>query len=353
MLFLNRTEALEFVDARRGLFDAAAATNPFACSEWVRLFLEQVAADDWTVVIPAQDGDSAGLMLLYADGSNPARLSALNNYYGSLYSPLISLAPDRAAMARALLRQFDGVRPRPVALQLAPLDAASPDTLALAGALSDAGWYVRRYFCFGNWYQPCEGLSFADYMGERDSKLHNTWTRKAKKFRAGADGARLQMVTDPAGVDAAMAAYERIYARSWKVPEPYPEFLRGWARTCARRGWLRLGLAWVGDVPIAAQFWFTMNRRAYIFKLAYDESYAKWSAGTVLAAMMFEHSLDQDHVVEVDYLTGDDPYKKSWVSSRRERIGLLACNLRTGRGLMLGAREWAGAMRQRWQRAQT
>jgi CelD/BcsL family acetyltransferase involved in cellulose biosynthesis len=145
-----------------------------------------------------------------------------------------------------------------------------------------------------------------------------------------------------------MDAYDRVYAKSWKKPEPYPEFVRRWARICADNGWLRLGVAWVDDVPIAAQFWFTMDRRAYIFKLAYDEDYSKWSAGTVLTAHMVRHSLEQDAVVEIDYLTGDDPYKKTWMTHRRERVGLIACNRRTARGMFTATVEYAGALRKRW-----
>jgi CelD/BcsL family acetyltransferase involved in cellulose biosynthesis len=131
------------------------------------------------------------------------------------------------------------------------------------------------------------------------------------------------------------------------VREPFPQFVRGWARTCAENGWLRLGVAWLGDAPIAAQFWFTLHRRAYIFKLAYDEAHTKLSAGTVLSAHLFRHALEVDRVVEMDYLTGDDGYKKSWMTHRRERIGLLACNLRTPRGLAAAAAEYTGTLRQR------
>lgn len=349
MLILNRAEAMQLVDARRDRLDAAAVDNPFAGADWTRLFLGQVATDEWTIVVPDQAGADGRFMLLHAPGRDTRRLAALANYYASLYSPLPGAAP-LADGAREVVRQIDAARPRHAAVTLAPLDADAAATAGLAAAFRDAGWFVRRYFCFGNWYLPCDGLAFADYMAQRDSQLFNTWKRKAKRFRAGTDGARLQLVDDPADVDAGMAAYEQVYARSWKVPEPFPEFVRGWARICARHGWLRLGLAWLGDTPIAAQFWFTLNRRAYIFKLAYDEAHAKLSAGTVLSALLFEQSLDRDRVVEIDYLTGDDPYKKAWVSHRRERVGLIACNPRTPEGLALAAREWAGALRQRWRR---
>jgi len=39
-------------------------------------------------------------------------------------------------------------------------------------------------------------------------------------------------------------------------------------------------------------------------------------------------------VHEIDYLTGDDTYKKDWMSHRRERWGIIAFNPRTPRGLL-------------------
>ena len=210
--------------------------------------------------------------------------------------------------------------------------------------MSSEGWYVRRYFCFGNWYLPCDGMAFDAYMSQRDSQVRHTYARKSKKFLAAGE---LHVATNLDEVEAAMDAYDVVYGKSWKQPEPYPGFVRGWARICARNGWLRLGVARIDGVPIAAQFWFTLHRRAYIFKLAYDEQQSKWSAGTVLSAHMFRHALEVDRVVEIDYLTGDDAYKKSWMTHRRERIGLMACNMRSLRGLIAAGVEWAGHVRAR------
>jgi Acetyltransferase (GNAT) domain len=245
-----------------------------------------------------------------------------------------------------LARSLTAARPAFDTVDLAPM--AESDAAAVQAALRGCGWITRRYLCHGNWYLPCEGLGFEAYMAQRPSQLLNTWRRKAKAFKRAGGEARLQLVTAPAEVEAGMDAYETIYAKSWKQAEPYPRFVRDWAVICAARGWLRLGIAWVGDAPIAAQFWFTRNRRAYIFKLAYDEAQSKWSAGTVLSAMLFEHSLEVDRAVEIDYLTGDDAYKRSWMNDRRERVGVIACNPRTLRGLLRGGYESAGALRERW-----
>jgi hypothetical protein len=343
---LTRADALQFAESHASVLDAAGnPCNPFASSLWTRHFLTEVADDDWTILAPNAESDGRSLMLLYCEAGAPTRCMALANYYASLYSPLASTARDRPRAMAALVQQLSDLRPRIGSVNFAPLDDESPDTAALVGALSDQGWYVRRYFCFGNWTLPCDGLSFDDYMTTRDSQLRNTYARKAKKLLA---AGTLQVATQPDEVDAAMDAYDAVYAKSWKQPEPYPNFVRGWARHCALQGWLRLGVVRVAGAPIAAQFWFTIDRRAYIFKLAYDEEQSKWSAGTVLSAHLFRHALDVDRVVEIDYLTGDDAYKKSWMTHRRERIGLMACNLRSIGGMVAAATEFAGQVRVRF-----
>lgn len=342
---LTSAQALDFVRRRAAVLDATAnAVNPFAGSAWMLHFIEHVAGGGWTVVAPELGADGESVMLLYEQAAAPGRYSGLVNYYASLFSPLYSTARDRAAAIAGLVKQVTSLRPRPATVNFAPLDAQAPDTAALAEAMTAQGWYVRRYFCFGNWYLPCEGMTFDVYMAERDSQLRNTYARKSKKFLA---TGQLHIATSPDEIDAAMDAYDAVYAKSWKQPEPYPGFVRGWARICARNGWLRLGVASIGGLPIAVQFWFTVERRAYIFKLAYDEEQQKWSAGTVLSAHMFRYALEVDRVVEMDYLTGDDPYKRSWMTHRRERIGLMACNKRSFKGLWAACAEWAGHARAR------
>lgn len=347
MLTLTRSEATEFVRDHAELFSECAKRNPFSSPQWVLHFLDQVAQEDWKILVPARGGLDAPFMLLYSHGQSRNKLAALTNYYASLYSPILGRSAELETDAVALVQQLGQFRPRIASVNLSPMEGNSPDVTALRKAFASRGWYTRRYFCFGNWYLPCEGMKFTEYMQRRDSRIYNTWLRKSKKFRAGGD-ARLEVVTAPSDVERAMDAYQIVYAKSWKKPEPFPDFVRGWAGICAREGWLRLGIAWLNDQPIAAQFWFTVNRRAYIFKLAYDEDYGKLSAGTVLSAELFRLSIDVDEVSEIDYLTGDDPYKRSWMSHRRERTGLIACNPATPTGFLQMTREAVGQLHHRF-----
>ena len=155
------------------------------------------------------------------------------------------------------------------------------------------------------------------------------------------------MITSEEKLEQAISAWKKIYDASWKKPEPFPNFVPGLIRICASRGWLRLGIAYYDGEPAAAQFWIVNNNRAIIFKLAYDEKFAKLSAGTLLTAYLMAHVLDKDKVHEVDYMIGDDAYKKSWMSHRRERWGIIAYNADTVRGSLLSAIQMLGALRRR------
>ena len=41
---------------------------------------------------------------------------------------------------------------------------------------------------------------------------------------------------------------------------------------------------------------------------------------------MITYVIDSDNVTELDYLIGDEQYKKDWTPKRRERYGLLVFN---------------------------
>ena len=87
-----------------------------------------------------------------------------------------------------------------------------------------------------------------------------------------------------------------------------------------------MGIARIDGAAAAAQLWIVHGGVAAIYKLAYDERFGALSIGSLLTAHMMQHVIDIDGVQEVDYLMGDDAYKRDWMSQRRERWGLVAFN---------------------------
>jgi hypothetical protein len=345
MPVFTKGQALDYISSQADSIDAQhKEPNPFATSAWLLNYIENVVGEDDRLLVVNGHAQADGILLLQTLHAS-AHARSVSNFYTSLYTPILGGACESLRSASTLVRGLAEIRPRLATITLEPLDIASECTAQLAGALTSAGWYVRRYFRFGNLSLPCEGLDFVTYLATRDSQLRNTVQRKSKKF-VGADA--LEIVTESSKVDAAMDEYEDIHSRSWKRPEPYPNFARGWAHACAQRGWLRLGIARLGGRAAAVQMWFVFDRRAYIFKLVYDEAQAKSSAGTVLTAHLVKHVLEVDKVREIDFLSGADAYKASWMSRRRDRIGLIACNLRSIAGLTRAAREFTSQTTARW-----
>lgn len=258
------------------------------------------------------------------------KMTALTNCYSALYQPAFA-ADLRAAELVVLLASWRRGGLRLSSLEFAPMDPLGSAFLILREALKLAGWATFDDFCFGNWYLPVD-MRWKDYFATRDSQQRHTIERSSRKFARA--GGRLEIVTGVADLIGATKAYNEVYGKSWKEPEAYPEFMPGLIRTAAEHGWLRLGVAWLGTQPIAAQVWIVAHGRAEIYKLAYDESFKAFAPGTLLTSMLMQQVLEVDKVREVDYLIGDDAYKKSWVSQRRERWGIVAYNANSPVGLM-------------------
>ena len=300
------------------------------------------ALKTWSLGAPSPDGQ-VGLPLMRLQPGGP--LLGLSNYYSCLYGPVGS-GKALAGLSAAQWREAAGALrrwPDAGVLRLQPLDADSAWLAALQQALREAGYWTDRFFCFGNWFQPVPAGGFSAYWAQRPSMLRSSVERGRRRLdRKGAWHIEIHS-NDPQGVERALQAYLTVYAQSWKNPEPCPDFMPGLVRTAAREGWLRLGVLWLQDQPLAAQVWLVHGAKANIYKLAYVKGQEKLSAGSALTAALMQHVMDVDRVSEVDYLSGDDAYKRDWMAQRRERVGLLAFNPRRPQGLLAAARHFVGA----------
>jgi hypothetical protein len=264
------------------------------------------------------------------------------NYYTALFSPLSGDSNNDLQMSLNLLANaIAAERPRWDMIDIHPMQVETPLFSGTLRAFQQAGMVAETYFCFGNWYLDVNGRSYAEYFEYLPSKLKNTLKRKSRLLQD-AKRLRIEIISGGPGLANGLCAYEQIYGSSWKKPESHPAFISGLIRLCAEHGWLRLGVAYIDEQPAAAQLWVVSNGVASIYKLAYDEQFSKLSVGSILTASLMQHVIDVDLVREVDFLSGDDAYKRDWMSHRRERCGIVIFNRHTVHGALAALKHLAG-----------
>lgn len=249
--------------------------------------------------------DDAGGAALLALHRAPRRIEALANWYTFHWRPLVAAADEAQthALLTAIARDLPQGR---VTLEPLPAD----DAARLAASFRAAGWVVDAQPCDTNHILPVRGRPWSLYLAGRPGPLRTTLARKGNKVRC---------TVHTAFTADLWATYEAVYRASWKPDEGHPAFLRAFAEAESAAGRLRLGLAYAGDEPVAAQFWTVEAGTAFIHKLAHAERAHALSPGTTLTAAMIEYAIDRDHVALIDFGNGDEAYKRDWMETARTR----------------------------------
>jgi len=335
-------EALEQALAAEAPADAQFTGGLFAQPAWHLAWARHAATSAERPLVIASGSSSRLIVPLVSRGRLAKRIVAANNYFFSELEPIQlgnASSDDYDDIAEELARLAAGA----CEIDLHPLDLGSPLAVAVARALQARRWIVSDYYCFGNWSHPVTESDADAYIASRPAELRNTLRRKAAGA-ARANGWRIEVRTDAEQLPQALEAYEAVYRTSWKRVEPLQPFIRDVCAWAAKAGKLRLGLAWVEQAPVAAQIWFVHAGVASIFKLAFDPAFGRLSPGSLLTEHLMRHVIDHDHVQKIDYLTGDEPYKRDWMTDRRVLSGLVAFNPRHPVGLLRAARHLGGRL---------
>lgn len=261
----------------------------------------------------AADGGEAVKLYLIANGR--AGMLAMANWYSFIWRPVFGGNPDPARKRALLTAAAHKLAKATHRVIVSPVPDEDGSASLIAETFASAGWLVARETCDENHVLQVGGRSFDDYWASRPGQLRSTVRRKGNK-RA------VELRVETAFNPASWHDYETIYARSWKPEEGNPDFLRWLAAREAEAGRLRLGIASIDGVAVAAQFWTVENGTAFIHKLAHDERHVQASPGTLLTHALFAHVIDTDRVDLVDFGTGSDPYKRDWMEDIRPRYRL-------------------------------
>ena len=277
-----------------GALDRARQPVLYDRLDWFRLTVAHLFPDATLAVLRVRDGEAAAWLFLIETGRRTA--APLARWYTLRFAPIFAGRSDAvtAALFAALARRFDVVALHPLAAPVAP-----------------AGWRSYSGHTSTNWTMDIATSDFEAYWSARPKPLRNTVARRGRSHPVEIEILRR--------LDADIwAAYEAIYAASWKPEEGAMPFLRALAEQEAAAGTLRLGIARdPAGRAVAAQYWLVENGIATIHKLAHREDAKAGSPGSLLSHAMFRAAIADDRVHRIDFGLGDEPYKADWVDTAK------------------------------------
>ncbi len=307
----------------------------FVQPEWFYLFERSIGGAGeprWFIHQPdsAQDALCFPALALPVGRLGGKQLQSMSNYY----SPYFDLMACKPYSEQQLLQLFSSFQADFASYDTINIVPCQSDKAALwSKALKHIGFHSHIYQHSMNWYHP-DIQDIEDFWAKRPSRLRHTLQRKKEKMQKSGQyrchifttGCRQELIR-------LLIDYHHCYRNSWKNIEPNPGFIDAIAELAWQQGKLRLGIIYHLNTPVAGQIWFSEGNTASIFKLAHDKAYTKHSVGTVLTAALAEHVIVQDKISCLDFLTGDDDYKRDWMTHKRPLYGVHGSNLKSFLGL--------------------
>jgi CelD/BcsL family acetyltransferase involved in cellulose biosynthesis len=320
----------------------------YATGSWVRSWaaVGEPAEVSRARLVTVRDGTRLRAVLPLSEG-RAGRWSSLGAFRYRTSAVVDAEAPDHDLLA-ALADGVHGLRPREVVLRRMP--ARDPGTWSLVSALQQRGMTVST--------QEVEHDNLAP--------VHGGWDGHARRYRSfGRYSQRMlgritplwDVEMDTYGTSTAMPVsegfrvYEEIQGRSWKgsFSPAVAEHRATLLRHAERRGWARVFVLRIGDVPAAGHIWFRIGDVAVWLSTAYDQRLASLSPGTVAQWWSHERALVEPAPRLVDLLPGANAQKDRLTEERPPLVDVVATRrrLQVVTPLVGGPRRVASAARRR------
>ena len=221
--------------AARGRLDAPAQSDPFLRLEWFARTWDQAPPGVRPLIVRARAGSAEAWLFLAR--TNAARLRALAGDHSQRFAPVFAGDPDSAMkhiLLRAIARRlklFNAAR-----IEMEPLLAE--DAALVRHAFDRAGWSVAERPGLSNFLFNVGGRHFEDIWDHCPGRLHD-------QVAAGSRHLNVEIA-------------DLITPRLWQEVELLGgagPLLRKIAEDGSVDRTLRLGVARIGDAPVAAQLW--------------------------------------------------------------------------------------------------
>ena len=330
----NVKEFSELGDIWNSLAFQQGFYEPFLSFEWFEIWLKHFLEDNKLLILLLYKNDE--LVTIAPFLRKEEKFKGINvrkiEFIGNLYSPIQTfffqetnneLKEKQIDIVLQFLRQINNSWDV-IDLHSVPVENGTFNLIQKA--VSKIDFRTVENTCFYNWYS--DGISYTSdlYFENRSRNLRASIKKNLKKAKDAGD-LKFNIIKNSKDLNKYIDLFFEIYQKSWKQKERFgPNFLSDWIRIISQKGWLRFGIVLLDDSPISSGFATVCNGHAYLQKSAYDSNYSSLGPGSIWLSGMIKYVIDIDSVSEIDFLKGNEEYKKLWAEKMRERKGIYIFN---------------------------
>lgn len=335
---------LETVEVSRPLQEAwdglaEGSGNVFGSSEWARAWWRH-----WGTGYPlkvttcrGQNGDLMAVFPLYLAARRPLRiLRFIGHGPADLLGP-VHVPEERHAVGAALRSHLRSTSSR--------WDLVLAQQVPVAGGWSDTltGHVLRRE------RSPLLRLRWStwdEYLATRSANFRQQVRRKGRRVTR-SHSVRFRLTSNPDRLDHDLSCLFALHAARWGAAASAAfapsrqAFHRDFARRALCRGWLRLWMMEVDDVPVAAWYGFRMGGVESYYQSGRDPRWERESVGLILLAHTVRCALE-DGMREYRFLRGGEAYKDRFTDDEAETESFVLGSGFRGSVAVAAARRSAG-----------
>jgi CelD/BcsL family acetyltransferase involved in cellulose biosynthesis len=319
--------------------------NAFITPEWFRSWWEQrpESISPLVIAVRRDDRSLAGVMPLVLDAQRrPRAIRFAGATWGDRFAPA-AREDDEVAVAAAAM----------VALQRQGLDRYLLD---LDHVDVERPWWGEMKRASGPRYVSIEqqrfevpyieldDLDWESYLATRSrnfrQQLRQRERRLSEHHRVGVRSATEQTLNSD------LSHFFDLHERRWQgrgqsaLQTPgVRQFLRDFAASAQRRGWLRLRLLEVDGSPVAAFLGWRLGDVYAFYQSGFDPAWAKMSVGIVLMADTIRSAMEEG-AAEFDMLLGNEPYKQRFTNGSRDVHTVIVTRATSPTRLLVAGESW-------------
>jgi len=307
---------------------------PYLCHEWFEIWLKHFLKQDKLLVLLLYNKENLAAIAPFLVKNEKfkgiikvKKIELIGNITSPIRSFIVKTcdAKKREDDISAIFRFFsDKFR----SWDIIDLNSVYDEFLSiniLRNILTNYGLPNTGFHCFNYYYINGINYSGEDYLKKRSKKLRENLRRRKRNLEKKGK-VEFNILKNPEDIDHCFSLHYKVRDKSWKSKDINAEFLKDFAKLAGTKKWLRFGFALFDGDPIASQIRIVCNNISYFVSTVYDASYNEYSPGSILISEMIKYLIDIDKVIEMDYLYGDERYKKEWLDQKGERKGIYVFN---------------------------